>query len=96
MRTYQKILQFWSVRGIYTRLFVPILLLLFAAAGVRYTVLIKTEAGDARQRYQSEMRQIERYVMPALLTLADKGDQVGITQLLQQEVKNNQEIGTLS
>ncbi len=89
MQTLQKFLQRWQQRGIYTRLFVPIFVLIIAVSGLRYYLMINGEVADARQRMSTELRHSAHYLIPALSNLSDRSDSQAIRQLLIQEVQSS-------
>ncbi|MFZ6771726.1 EAL domain-containing protein [Undibacterium sp. SXout7W] len=63
---------------------------------IRYSLMIESETGDARQRAGTELRQLQHFLPPVLSRLSDQADASRIRQLLQQEVSSSQEIGELS
>ncbi|MFZ6777255.1 EAL domain-containing protein [Undibacterium sp. Ji83W] len=89
MQTLQKFLQRWQQRGIYTRLFVPIFVLIIAVSGLRYYLMINGEVADARQRMSTELRHSAHYLIPALSNLSERSDSQAIRQLLTQEVQSS-------
>ena len=86
MKTLQEFLQRWQQRGIYSRLFIPIFVLIVAVSCLRYYLLIEAEVSDARQRLNTELRLSAHYLVPALTTLSLQENHQGIRQLLEQEV----------
>ncbi|MBI3730624.1 MAG: EAL domain-containing protein [Burkholderiales bacterium] len=89
MKTLQKFLQRWQQRGIYTRLFVPIFVLIIAVSCLRYYLMINGEVADARQRMSTELRHSAHYLIPALSNLSERSDSQAIRQLLIQEVQSS-------
>ncbi|MFZ6654956.1 bifunctional diguanylate cyclase/phosphodiesterase [Undibacterium sp. TJN19] len=87
MQTLRDFLQRWQQRGIYTRLFVPIFILIVVVSGLRYYLLIDAEVKDARLRSATELRHSSHYLIPALSSLSLQDDRQGIQQLLAQEVR---------
>lgn len=56
--------------GSYSRLFIPIFLLILAVSAVRYHALLDTETALANSRYQSDARQLDLYLANTVLPLA--------------------------
>jgi diguanylate cyclase (GGDEF)-like protein/PAS domain S-box-containing protein len=96
VQTLQDFLQRWQQRGIYTRLFVPIFILIFAVSGLRYYLLIDAEVKDAMMRSATELRHSAHYLIPALSSLSLQGDRQGMQQLLVQEVRASPAIWRIS
>lgn len=95
VHTRQKFLYSWLRPETYTRLFLSLLLLILAVSGLRYYLLLEAEVADARQRSQTELRQLTRYLIPGLSALSAQEDRAGIQQLLEQEVSANPAIRQL-
>ena len=53
--------------GIYSRLFVPIFLIIAVVVGARYTLLLKSEAAYANARYQKDAGELSVYLYNTLL-----------------------------
>lgn len=61
----------WLAKGTYPRLFLPILLIIVLATGVRYHFLLATEAEEAHTRAVAELSRIGLLVLPALIQAPD-------------------------
>eukprot|EP01133_Synstelium_polycarpum_P023641 gene23641-28331_t len=70
MPVFGKILSSWMRMGCYSRLFIPIFLLILAVSAVRYHALLDTETALANSRYQSDARQLDLYLANTVLPLA--------------------------
>lgn len=95
VRFIQKLYRGWLTRGIYTRLFTPVLLLLLAAAGLHYELLIRNELRDVRQQIQVQSIYLARMLSPELLQKTRDHDSAGITTQLQQELQADQNLQEL-
>ncbi|CAN7722655.1 EAL domain-containing protein [Pseudoduganella sp. LjRoot289] len=82
-------LSLWMRMGIYTRLFVPIFLLVAAVVGVRYTLMTDSESASARLRYEVEAQQLGQYLAAALKPLQREQNQAGIDALLANAAAQN-------
>ena len=95
MHILQKFLYSWLRPETYTRLFLSLLLLILAVSGLRYYLLLAAETADARQRSQTELRQLAHYLIPSISALSAHQDSAGIQQLLEQEIGSSPEIRQL-
>jgi diguanylate cyclase (GGDEF)-like protein/PAS domain S-box-containing protein len=71
-----KLLSRWLRMGIYSRLFLPIFVIIAVVTGVRYTLLIDSESQAAGARYRQQARELESYLATALqpaLAARDRG-----------------------
>ena len=94
MRIIQKLLFLWLQQGVYSRLFLPLLLMIIVSGSVRYHMLINAERNDAQQRAGIELRQAEHRLTPQLLAL--DCDAAAIARLLTQELAAASELGSLT
>ena len=75
MTLFGKLLSPWLRMGMYSRLFVPIFLIIATVVGVRYTLLIESETASANARYQREALELVNYLATTLqapLAAADR------------------------
>lgn len=56
----------WLLRGTYPRLYVPILLIIVLALGVRYHYLLNAEAEEAQHHAGAQLRRATDYLLPRL------------------------------
>lgn len=96
VKTLQKFLQRWQQRNIYTRLFIPILVLIFVVSGFRYHMMIESETRDARHRLQTELRHANHYLTPALINLSLQDNQQAMHSLLLREAISSPLIQSIS
>ena len=95
MQTLRKILRFWLQQGVYQRLFVPLFLLILAAAGLRYHLLIDAETREARERQQSALHQVRHYLQSDLTDLNVQGDAKSISRLLEQTLRDSPDVARI-
>ena len=95
MQTLRKILRFWLQQGVYQRLFVPLFLLILAAAGLRYHLLIDAETREARERQQSALHQVRHYLQSDLTDLNVQGDARSISRLLEQTLRDSSDVARI-
>jgi diguanylate cyclase (GGDEF)-like protein/PAS domain S-box-containing protein len=81
--------------GAYSRLFVPISLLIVAVVAVRYTLLVDSEATQARHQLVLETRQVTQSLAEALAPLAAAHDRTAITKLLQRTANVNEGVARI-
>ncbi|WP_422999875.1 EAL domain-containing protein [Undibacterium sp. JH2W] len=96
MQKLQDLLQRWQQRGVYTRLFIPIFVLIVIVSGLRYYLMIDGEVRDARQRQSTELRHSVHYLIPALSSLSEQANTPAIRNLLAQEVASSPAIWRIS
>lgn len=96
VQTPRDFLQRWQQRGIYTRLFIPIFVIIAIVGGLRYYLMINAEVSDARQRLSSELRHTAHYLIPALSSLSAQGNTSAIHKLLLQEVEASPALSRIS
>jgi hypothetical protein len=63
----------WLVQGTYPRLYVPVLLMILLASGVRYHFLIGSETAEITRLAEAEMRRVGDTMLP-LLAAMPEGD----------------------
>ena len=83
----EKIVRLWRNTGLYTRLLLPICLLTLSANVLQGYWTLEDAKSDALMRYREELRELQRYLTPALAEHAVVGDLVAIRKLLQLQVK---------
>jgi diguanylate cyclase (GGDEF)-like protein/PAS domain S-box-containing protein len=66
MSVFGKLLSPWLRMGMYSRLFVPIFIVITLVVGVRYTLLFQAESAGANARYQQDASDIGIYLHKAL------------------------------
>jgi len=96
VQTLQDFLQRWQQRGVYTRLFLPIFVLIVLVSGLRYYLMINAEVSDARQRLTTELRHTAHYLIPVLSSLSIQGNTAAIHKLLVQEVEVSPALSRIS
>ena len=67
MSVFGKLLSPWLRMGMYSRLFVPIFIIIAMVVGVRYTLLFQGETATADARYQQDASDIGIYLHKACL-----------------------------
>ena len=77
----------WIFRGIYPRLFIPILLMIVAVSLLRYYVLVQSERQESEQRVALSLQNIQHYLLPQLAVAGDFPDQ--LQPLLDREAAFN-------
>ena len=77
----------WLSRGIYPRIFVPILLTILAVSLLRYLWLVQLERQQAEQRVALSLKYLEHYLLPQLAVASDSPDQM--QHLLDREAAFN-------
>ncbi|MHA4869630.1 EAL domain-containing protein [Duganella sp. PWIR1] len=71
-----KLLSPWLRMGTYSRLFLPIFVIIALVVGVRYHLMLKSETSYAQTRYEKDAGELAAYVLKALrpaLALPDRG-----------------------
>jgi diguanylate cyclase (GGDEF)-like protein/PAS domain S-box-containing protein len=72
----------WLVQGTYPRLYVPVLLMILLASGVRYHFLIGSETAEITRLAEAEMRRVGDTMLP-LLAAMPEGDVNAAAEVLQ-------------
>ena len=85
-------MRLWRNTGLYARLLLPILLLILSVNAVQGYWMLEDAKSDAQTRYREELREIQRYLTPALAEQAVTGDLAAIKQLLQLQVSERGDI----
>lgn len=96
MRPFESLIQTWLALGAYTRLFVPITLLIFVVSGLRYDLLIHAEVAGAKQQILTHAENMEHLLGPTLLKLSKTQDQTEITNTLRRQLANDPELTRLT
>ena len=84
--------------GCYSRLFIPILLLILSVSAIRYHALLDTEAALANARYRSDARQLDLYLANTVLPLAVRTDvalQDSVRQALRSALPLNRSLAAI-
>lgn len=84
-----RIIRNWLSQGIYTRLFIPLLLLIMGVAVARYTLFIQTETRNAEQEARSSLQEVARHLVPELRAASAGKLDLADSELLQQELQAN-------
>lgn len=82
MSVFGKLLSPWLRMGMYSRLFVPIFIIIAMVVGVRYTLLFQAETASANARYQKDASDIGIYLHKALLPALAVPDRAAIDSAL--------------
>ncbi|CDG85154.1 putative bifunctional diguanylate cyclase/phosphodiesterase [Janthinobacterium agaricidamnosum] len=82
--------------GIYSRLFIPISLLILVVSAIRYDLLIKNETDNADTRYQSEARELGKYVAGTLLPLAASWNEDALQHTLAGVLPLNKDLAAIA
>jgi diguanylate cyclase (GGDEF)-like protein/PAS domain S-box-containing protein len=77
-----KLLSPWLRMGMYSRLFVPIFLIIAIVIGIRYTLLIHSESDSANARYQREAQELVNYLVTTLRPALAAADQPSLDAAL--------------
>ncbi|MBC3862050.1 EAL domain-containing protein [Undibacterium jejuense] len=85
----------WLQQGAYNRLFVPLLVLVLAVAGLRYYLLIDAETGLAHQRQQVVLTQTAHYLSTRITELDESGNVTDISRLFEQELGATPELAAI-
>ena len=88
----RKIVRLWRNTGLYTRLLLPIFLLALSANAVQGYWVLQDAKSDAQMRYQEELRELQRYLAPALAEYAVAGDLAAIRKLFKLQVKERADL----
>lgn len=96
MRYFESLFQAWLAQGVYTRLFVPITLLVLLVSGLRYDLLIHAEVAGAKQQILTHAENMEHLLGPTLLTLSQSQNQTEITNVLQRQMANDPDLTRLT
>ncbi|MBC3809934.1 EAL domain-containing protein [Undibacterium aquatile] len=96
MRPFESLIQAWLALGAYTRLFVPITLLIFVVSGLRYDLLIHAEVAGAKQQILTHAENMEHLLGPTLLKLSKSQDQTEITNTLRRQLANDPDLTRLT
>lgn len=78
----------WLAKGTYPRLFLPILLIILLATGVRYHFLLATETEEVHARSAAELSRIGLLVLPTLVQ-APASDPRAIERALQEHARQD-------
>jgi len=71
----------WLVQGTYPRLYIPVLLLILLASGIRYHYLLASETAEAVRLAEAEMRRAGDVLLPLLVDLPE-GDTEAAVEVL--------------
>ncbi|GJJ00388.1 hypothetical protein RugamoR64_09260 [Duganella rhizosphaerae] len=82
MSLFGKLLSRWMRMGMYSRLFVPIFLIIAIVVGVRYTLLFQSETAYADARYQRDAGELAVYLHKALLPALTTPDRATLDNTL--------------
>jgi diguanylate cyclase (GGDEF)-like protein/PAS domain S-box-containing protein len=82
MPLWGKLLSLWMRMSTYTRLFIPIFVLVAVIVGVRYRLMLESESATARMRYQVEARQLGQFLAASLKPLVREADPAAVAMLL--------------
>ncbi|NMM37208.1 MAG: EAL domain-containing protein [Glaciimonas sp.] len=86
-------MQLWRNAGLYTRLLLPILLLILSVNVVQGYLILEYAKSDAQVNYQEELHEMQRDLVPALAEQAVIGDVGAISRLLQSQVRERADLG---
>jgi diguanylate cyclase (GGDEF)-like protein/PAS domain S-box-containing protein len=78
--------------GMYSRLFLPIFLIIAIVVGVRYSMLIQTETGNANARYQREARELGNYLVTTLRPALAAADRAALDATLEAALLLNPDV----
>jgi diguanylate cyclase (GGDEF)-like protein/PAS domain S-box-containing protein len=78
--------------GTYSRLFIPIFLLIAVVVCVRYSLMIEAESGNARSSFERDARQASAALSALLEPLAAQGDHAGVVRMLAQGLRMNEDL----
>src|SRR3990167_10229108 len=78
----------WLAKGTYPRLFLPILLIIVLATGVRYHFLLATETEEAHTRATAELSRIGLLVLPELVQAPDSAP-LAVERALQEHASQH-------
>lgn len=79
----------WLTRGMYPRLYLPILAIIALVTVVRYDLMIKAEVQAVQLQRQAKLQLIQHYVFPRLLEHSASGDVASMQALLESEARLN-------
>jgi diguanylate cyclase (GGDEF)-like protein/PAS domain S-box-containing protein len=82
MSVFGKLLSPWLRMGMYSRLFVPIFIIIAVVVSVRYTLLFQAETASANARYQKDASDIGIYLHKSLLPALAVPDRAAIDSAL--------------
>ncbi|NMM29146.1 MAG: EAL domain-containing protein [Glaciimonas sp.] len=86
-------MQLWRNAGLYTRLLLPILLLILSVNVVQGYLILEYAKSDAQISYREELHEIQRDLVPALAEQAVIGDIGAISRLLQSQIRERADLG---
>src|SRR5471030_729620 len=95
MPVFGKILSSWMRMGSYSRLFIPISLLIISISAVRYQALLNQETALATSHYQSEARQLDLYLANTVLPLAVQTDLRSVPRVLRSALPLNHNLSSI-
>jgi len=78
--------------GTYSRLFIPIFVLITLVVCVRYTLMMGAESRDARSSLQQDARQTTAALSAMLEPVAARGDRAAAARLLQRGLLMNEDV----
>jgi len=81
--------------GSYSRLFIPISLLIIGVSAIRYQALLNQETTLASSRYQSEARQLDLYLANTVLPLAVQKDMASVPRVLRSALPLNHNLSSI-
>ncbi|MFZ4877351.1 putative bifunctional diguanylate cyclase/phosphodiesterase [Janthinobacterium sp. Mn2066] len=81
--------------GSYSRLFIPISLLILGVSAVRYQALLNQETTLASSRYQNEARQLDLYLANTVLPLAVQTDMASVPRVLRSALPLNRNLSSI-
>ncbi|MBB5370504.1 MULTISPECIES: bifunctional diguanylate cyclase/phosphodiesterase [unclassified Janthinobacterium] len=81
--------------GSYSRLFIPISLLIISVSAVRYQALLNQETALATSHYQSEARQLDLYLANTVLPLAVQTDLRSVPRVLRSALPLNHNLSSI-
>jgi diguanylate cyclase len=81
--------------GSYSRLFIPISLLILGVSALRYQALLNQETTLASSRYQNEARQLDLYLANTVLPLAVQTDMASVPRVLRSALPLNHNLSSI-
>ena len=85
----------WLTRGMYPRLYLPILAIILLVSVVRYGLMIQAEEKVIQAQRQEKLQLIEHYAFPRLLAQSTSGDIASLKAMLDAEAHVNPNISAL-
>jgi diguanylate cyclase (GGDEF)-like protein/PAS domain S-box-containing protein len=82
MSLFGKIFSQWMRMGMYSRLFLPIFVIIAVVVGLRYTLLFQSETAYANARYQKDAGELGVYLRKALLPALTTPDRAALDNIL--------------